>query len=63
MIVTEYLNNSTLVRHYSDKGYLLLQNETGVKYNEAIDIVPCRYTYAETDESVQHYASVPVEIV
>lgn len=61
MIVTEYLNNSTLVRHYSDKDYLLLQNETGVKYNEAIDIVPCRYTYAETDELVQHYVSVPVE--
>lgn len=50
MIQTEYLDNETLVRHYSDKGYLLLQNETGAKYSEAIDAVPCVYTYTETDE-------------
>lgn len=58
MIVTEYLNNGTLVRHYSDKNLLLLQNETGVKYDEAIDVVPCRYTYTETDESAPSYESV-----
>ena len=50
MILTEYLNDGTLIKHYSDKGYLLLQNETGAKYSEPIDVVPCRYTYTETDE-------------
>lgn len=50
MILTEYLNDGTLIKHYSDKGYLLLQNETGAKYSEPIDIVPCVYTYTETDE-------------
>jgi hypothetical protein len=50
MILTELLNNDTLIKHYSDKGYLLLQNETGIKYFEPIDIVPCPYTYSETDE-------------
>lgn len=50
MILTEYLNNGTLIKHYSDKGYLLLQNETGMKYSDPIDIVPCPYTYTETDE-------------
>lgn len=50
MIQTEYLNNETLIKHYSDKGALLLQNETGSKYLEPIDIVPCPYTYTETDE-------------
>lgn len=50
MILTEYLNDGTLIKHYSDKGYLLLQNETGAKYSDPIDIVPCPYTYTETDE-------------
>ena len=51
MIVTEHLNDGALIRHHSDKNLLLLQNETGVKYADAIDVVPCRYTYTETDES------------
>lgn len=50
MIVTEYLNDGTLIKHYSDQKFLLLQNETGAKYLEPIDAVPCAYTYTETDE-------------
>lgn len=53
MILTEYLNNGTLIRHYSDKGVMLLQNETGVKYSDPVDVVPCRFTYTETDEPVE----------
>ena len=53
MILTEYLNEGTLIKHYSDKGFLLLQNETGAKYAEPIDVVPCMYTYTETDEYTQ----------
>ena len=50
MIIQEYLNNETLIKHYSDAGLLIMQVETGAKYGEAIDVVPCRYTYIETDE-------------
>lgn len=50
MIVTEYLRDGTLVKHYSDSGYLIEQVETGARYGEAVDVVPCRYTYVETDE-------------
>ena len=53
MIQTEYLNDGTLIRHYSDKGVLLLQNETGAKYSDPIDVVPCMYTYTETEELVE----------
>lgn len=53
MILTEYLNEGTLIKHYSDKGYLLLQVETGIKYPEPIDLVPCAYTYTETDELIE----------
>lgn len=54
MILTELLNEGTLIKHYSNSGYvLLLQNETGEKYADPIDIVPCVYTYTETDEPVE----------
>lgn len=53
MIQTEYLKDGTLIRHYSDADMMLLQNETGVKYSDPIDIVPCVYTYTETDEPIE----------
>lgn len=53
MILQEFLNDGTLVRHYSDSGYMLLQNETGAKYADPIDVVPCAYTYTETDELIE----------
>ena len=53
MILTEYLNDGKLIRHYSDKGVLLLQNETGVMYSDPINVVPCAYTYSETDELIE----------
>ena len=53
MIKTEYLKDGTLIQHYSDAGFMLLQNETGLKYSDPIDVVPCRYTYSETDEKIE----------
>ena len=52
MIKTEYLNEGTLIKHYSDAGFMLLQVETGIKYADPVDVVPCRYTYEETDELI-----------
>lgn len=49
MIEYEYLNNGTLVRHFSTLGVKLLQVETGEMYDDPIDTVPCLYTYKETD--------------
>ena len=31
---------------------MLLQVETGIKYSDPVDVVPCRYTYEETDVMV-----------
>ena len=53
MIKTEYLNDGTLIKHFSDAGYMLLQVETGMKYSDPVDVVPCRYTYEETDELIE----------
>lgn len=52
MILTEFLNDGTLIKHYSDAGFMLLQVETGEKYSDPVDVVPCRYTYEETDELI-----------
>lgn len=52
MIQTELLNDGTLIKHYSDLGFMLLQVETGAKYVDPIDVYPCRYTYIETDELI-----------
>lgn len=53
MIKTELLNDGTLIKHYSDEGKLLIQNETGHKYSDPIDVVPCRFTYTESDELIE----------
>ena len=62
MILSEYLHNNTLVRHYSDKNVMLLQVETGIKYSDPIDIMPCKYTYEETEELIEVEELVDTEI-
>ena len=51
MIRTEFLNNQTLIRHDSDSGKTILQIETGTEYLEAVDVVPCKYTYREKEDT------------
>ncbi len=41
-----------LIKHYSDKDVLIIQNETGLLYVSAVDCVPCRYTYSESNEKL-----------
>ena len=53
MIREEFLNDNTLVKHYSDRGVKLLQVETGIVYDEPVDVNPCPYTYEETEEKIE----------
>lgn len=48
MVQVENLSESK-VRYYSDSGMKIRQIETGRLYDEAVHILPCRYTYEETD--------------
>ena len=48
---TIIVNGRTLIKTYSDSNKYIVQNETGVKYNEAVD-VPNRYTYTESSEDI-----------
>lgn len=47
------LYGEDMIRHYSNIGLVILQVETGIKYAEAIDGIPCPYTYIETDELIE----------
>ena len=51
-IKQEYMRDGSFIRHYSDSGKTLLQIETGIEYDEAIDVVPCKYTYNETENAI-----------
>ena len=46
------INNKELLHTYSDNNKYILQVETDVEYNEAYDVIPCKYTYTETEEEI-----------
>ena len=48
-MIIEEITKEGLIRHYSDSGLMLRQVETGVLYDSATDVIPCRYTYEETN--------------
>lgn len=54
---TEIINDK-LIRHYAEdeqgNKYHIKQVETGIEYDEAVDILPCRYTYVVTEKAVQY---------
>lgn len=51
MIIQETLDNG-LIKTYSDKLKMIIQNETGFEYAEAID-VPNKHTYTESDKNIE----------
>ena len=73
MIKTEFYmkrsDNVILVKTYSTEKKYIRQVETGLEYDEAIDIgekvgeeyKPTRYTYEETNKEIEVEAKVEVE--
>lgn len=47
MIRTEMIGEH--IRHWSDINMMMRQIETGILYEDAVDVIPCPYTYEETD--------------
>ena len=52
MIVQEAIPGTELIKTYSDAGFLILQEQTGIEYGEAIDINTTSYTYVETEHKI-----------
>ena len=46
------INNKELLHTYSDSNKYILQVETNNIYDEAYDVIPCKYTYKETKEEI-----------
>lgn len=40
------------MHHYSDLNYKIRQIETANIFEDAMDVIPCPYTYEETDEII-----------
>lgn len=57
MIIKEFYRQRkdgvNLYRTYSDMNVYILQNETGIEYEEAIDVEDAPYTYSETDKPIE----------
>ena len=41
-----------LIKHESDCGKIIRQTETGREYSSAVDVLPCKYTYEETEKDI-----------
>ena len=45
------------IETYSDKGFKMLQVETGKIFDNAIDVSPLKYTYQETTEMIENVST------
>lgn len=67
MIITEHYKTRAdgvkLFRTYSDEGFKIVQNETGIVYSEAIDVENAPYTYSESNEDMELTAEEALEII
>lgn len=52
MVVKEFYltreDGVNLYRNYSDEGFYIIQNETGIEYSEAVDVEDAAFTYSES---------------
>lgn len=57
MVVKEFYltrgDGVNLYRSYSNGGFYIIQDQTGNKYEEGIDVETSPYTYTETDEKIE----------
>ena len=58
MIISKEIevNGRTLIKHESDGGKYIRQVETGREYSSAVDVIPCKYTYEETEREIEEYS-------
>lgn len=61
MVIREEIGETAqgvkLFRHYSDVGKFLIQQETGIRYEEAVDVEGAGFTYIESTVSIPQRSS------
>lgn len=59
MIIREFYKTRddgvNLYRTYSDQGFMVRQSETGILYEEPIDVESASYVYEETNIPIEGY--------
>jgi len=55
MLLTKIIDHGTVqvIRHYSDSNLRIRQIETDLLFDDAVDIMPCQFTYEETDIPIE----------
>lgn len=55
MLISQIIevNGRSLIKHESDSGKYIRQVESGIEYESAVDALPCKYTYEETDRDIE----------
>lgn len=52
MLITEKIND-TLIKHYSDAGFMIHKKGTDEYYEDAIDLIELNIEYEETDIKIE----------
>ena len=67
MLKTEFymerFDGVNLYRTYSDEQYKIRQIETGIVYEEAIDVENSGFTYEETNEKIEPEPDLPIDLL
>lgn len=64
MIIEEILEEDPeLIRRYSDQNMYIKQDQTGIEYAEAVDLISSPYTYTETDHPIETESDEDEEII
>lgn len=63
MIVQEQveIGTKTFLHTYSDAAVKIEQVETGRIYDDAMDVIPCQYSYVETEQPIEPEQPEPDE--
>jgi len=61
MVIREQIGETAqgvkLFRHYSNEGKYLIQQETGIRYEEAVDVEGAGFTYIESTVTIPQRSS------
>lgn len=63
MIIEELVEGGERIRHYSDVNMMIRQLPTNILYEDAVDVIPCRYIYEETDIPIIEEEATAEEII
>lgn len=55
------LGRNIFLHTYSDSNFYIEQIETGSIYDEAYDVIPCKFTYKETDQKIEEFEEAKLE--